>query len=106
MAQDFSVTISNPKRAAFWTRVFGRTTVHVQSPFPQTANLPGKPNAKIYLLDLNFVTSDEKQRLAEAIAARFGMPVSEVLKDINSTGVPILADDCLASVTNPQKWFS
>ena len=63
MGEDFKVTICDPERKAEWEAVLGTTTVHVKSPFPTLANLPGHPGALIYELDLDFLSQEQRQKL-------------------------------------------
>jgi DNA-binding transcriptional regulator YbjK len=103
--KDFTVTVTNPERATDWQNILGRTTVVVQSPIPQRANLPGHHDSLIYLLDLEVLTTEEVDRLVEHLARRFDIPQSDVARDLREMGVPILADDCIVTVSNPQRWF-
>lgn len=105
MGKDFTVTVYNPERKAEWEAMLGTATVHVKSPIPSRANLPGHPNTLIYEMDLGFLTGGQRRRLVAHLAAKFGLPKREVARDLDSHGVPILASDCVASVKNPQKWF-
>jgi hypothetical protein len=105
MAQDFTATITHPERAAEWQRVLGTTTVYITTPIPIRANLPGHPNAEIYLLDLNLISSQQREALITHLAARFNLPRQEVESDLDKHGVPILAQDCIVAVANPHKWF-
>lgn len=105
MAKDFLVTITGD-RAAEWQQVFGTTTVNVQTPLPQWADLPGKGRAKIFLLDLGLITPEQRQRLIEHISQKWNIPPDQVEADIEAQGVPILDEDCYVTVLNPHKWFS
>src|SRR4051794_4665359 len=105
MAKDFEVTITDPERAKFFLEVFGRTNVNVTSPVPSLADLPGKPGARIFMLDLKLITVEERERLVAHIAQRFKLPVAEVEASIDTEGVPILDEHCYVVVFNPQKWF-
>jgi hypothetical protein len=103
--KDFTVAITNPERAADWQAILGRTTVAVMSPIATRANLPGHPDALIYMLDLDVLTAEEIDRLVEHLAKRFNIPVVDIGINLYKTGVPILADDCIIIVANPQRWF-
>lgn len=105
MAEDFMVTITNPERAAEWQAVFGTTTVHVQSPIPFEASLPGRPRSLVYLLDLRLISDDQRRKLVEHLARKFGLAKSFVDAELDAHGVPLLAEDCVATVDHPQKWF-
>jgi hypothetical protein len=106
MAEDFKITVNDPEQAARFQAVFGRTTVKVKSPIPEIANLPGKPNTQIYLLDLDLITPEERARLVQNIAERFGLPLATIEAELDSHGVPILADHCTVTVNNPQRWLT
>lgn len=100
IATDFGVTITDPERAKDFAAVFGRTTVPVTSFFPTRANLPGKPGALIFLLDLARLTPDERARLIAHLAQRFGLAPADVAQDLDAQGVPILADSCIGPVAD------
>jgi hypothetical protein len=105
MGKDFTVMICNPERAVEWEAILGTIRVHVKSPIPSRANLPGHPDALIYELDLGFLDADQRQRLVAHLAEKFGFSEDEVEAALDEHGVPILAGDCVVSVTNPQCWF-
>ncbi len=105
MTSDFMVTVSGP-RAADWEKVFGTTTVPVKSPNPHPASLPGKPFAMIYELDIEMITPEQRRRLVEHLASRFGLTEHEVERDIERQGVPLLAEDCSVAIHNPQRWMA
>jgi len=102
---DFTVTVIDPDRAADWQTIFGRTTVAVQSPVPRRAELPGHPDTKIYMLDLDALTSEETDRLVAFLTRRFNIAESDIARDLREQGVPILADDCIVTVSYQQRWF-
>lgn len=101
MGKDFTVTVCNPERKAEWEAVLGTAAVHVRSPIPSRANLPGHPNVLIYELDLDLLSKEQRARVIAHLAARFDVPEDEVARDLDSVGVPILARDCVVSVKNP-----
>ena len=103
--KDFTVTVTNPERAADWQAMLGSTTVFILSPIPVLANLPGKPHAQVYLLDLEALTPEQTDRLIAYLAQKFSIPESEVARGLPTEGVPILADDCIVTVLSPQRWF-
>jgi hypothetical protein len=106
VGKDFTVTITDPERAKFFEEVFGRTTVNVKSPIPELAALPGHPRARVFKLDLDLITPEERERLILHLAGRFNVPVEEVRTDLDQEGVPILDKHCYVAVANPMKWFS
>jgi len=95
----------DPERIAEWTAVFGSPTVCVKTPIPQLADLPAKPRSKVYFLDLGELTDEQYNRLIDHIAAKFSLDPFETAADVQKRGVPILADDCMVTVENPQKWL-
>lgn len=101
MGKDFTVTICEPERRAMFEAVFGTATVHVESPFPTKANLPGRPDSLIYELDLESITPEQREKLVAFLAEKFGISAEEVDALLEAHGVPILADDCVVGVTNP-----
>lgn len=104
--EDFTaILISDSPRAADWIKVFGGLDVHLKSPFPIRANLPGAPNALIYELDLELIAPDVRQRLIEHLAFTFQIPMDEVAAQLDKHGCPIKAEDVIVSVKNPVKWL-
>ena len=101
MGKDFTVTVCEPERRAMFEAVFGTATVHVESPFPTKANLPGRPDSLIYELDLESITPEQREKLVAFLAEKFGISAEEVDALLEAHGVPILADDCVVGVTNP-----
>ena len=102
--RDFWVTVTG-ERAAEWRQVLGTDTVAVLSPIPHRADLPGRPGALIHLMDLGALTGEQVGRLTAHLATKFGLPIEEVQAGLAEQGVPILADDCMVAVHNPQRWF-
>ena len=104
--KDFKVTITDPERAAEWLVILGTTTVCVESPFPILANLPGHPRAEIYLLDLDLLTVEQRERLISHLCRKFGVPAGEAETEIARAGIPILAEHCILIIDNPIRWLS
>lgn len=88
------------ERAAWWQEVFGGDRAPIKSILTHRANLPGKPNALIYELDLRALTPEMRERLVASIAKRFGLNPAFVESGLDNEGVPVLADDVTASTTN------
>lgn len=106
MGKDFTAHIvGDSPRAGDWLHVFGGPSVPITSPVPIRANLPGHPDTLIYLVDLPLLTPEQRTRLVEHIAGRFGIPVAEVETDLDASGYPILADDVIVSIKNPMRWL-
>lgn len=104
MAKDFEVIVTDPERAAFFQEVFGRTTINVLSPVPMWAGLPGLGSSLVFMMDLKLISDAELARLVEHLARRFNLPIEEVAREVERTGVPILDKDCTVVVSNLQRW--
>jgi hypothetical protein len=104
--KDFTARIDKKsERAQDWEQIFGTDEINIKSPIPIRVNVPNHPNTLAYELDLKLITKEQKARLIEHIARRFNIPKQEVEKDLESIGVPILTDDVIVTVHNPQKWI-
>jgi hypothetical protein len=101
----FTVTITDPQRAAEWQQVLGTTTLPVTSFIPTPANLPGIGAAYAYKLKLELLTHEQRDSLIAHIAQKFSRTPEEVAQGLDEHGVPLLADDCVVAVFNPQKWL-
>ena len=94
-----TATISEKSpRAERWQRVFQRLTdIPLLSPLSIRVSVPEKGTTDAYLLDLDMLKPDERERLIQDIASRFDIPLEEVRRDI-VRGVPILAEDLIVSI--------
>lgn len=92
MRARFRVRILGP-RGEEWQRVLGRAEFGVLSPAAVLLDSPAgrRPH---YLLDLAELSAAERQRLEQHLAAKFGLSLAEVRREVAERGVPILADDC------------
>lgn len=83
-----------------WLRVFGTDQVPIMLPYPVRGSAPGVESAEFYKLHVPSLTPDQRSRLVEFIAERFGeLPSTvEALMDDPEHGVPIKAEDVLVSV--------
>ena len=91
----------DPERAAFWRRVFDGERVPIVSFVPQVCSLPGHEEPQwVYMLDLKAITDEQRFRLMEALAERFGLLEEEVETSLEAHGVPILADGVSVSSTD------
>jgi hypothetical protein len=105
MGKDFTVTVCEPERAAEFEAIFGTTTVHVKSPFPARADLPGHPDSLVFELDLELITADQRKRLVAHLAEKFSIPAEEVEATLDEQGVPLRFDDCVTGIANPLRWM-
>ncbi len=95
--------IKSSSRYEDWIKVFGVAQVQVLEPMPRRANVCGKPETEIYLLDLKALTPEQLGRLVAHISEKFKIPREEVERDIYRQGVPILAED--VGVPIPMRFF-
>lgn len=108
MAQDFTVTITDPDRAAEWQKVLGTTTVCVTTPLPATVCLPGHPRAKAFFMDVTLLTQMQRDALIQHLSAKFNIPAADIAAEIDRDplhAIPILDEHCTVAITNPQRWF-
>ena len=106
--EDFQVTVTDPERAKEWRRVLGTATVPVTTPISTTANLPGKPCAWVFFLDVKMLSKEQLVKLVMHLAEKFKVETSEVAETMHrdpAHAVPILAEHCTVVVRNLQKWF-
>ncbi len=99
----FEVTIHGP-RGDEWERVCGTRTFPVQYWTPIRANLPGIPNAEVYLMDLREMEPDIVSKIVAHLAVKFGMTPEECWDELKKAGIPILAKDCTVMLHNPLRW--
>ena len=91
--------LESSPRAANWLHIFGRLTdIPIRSPFPIRVHVPDHQNALAYLLDVSLITNEERLRLVNHLAKYFSLTHAEVERDLDSDGVPILADDVIVSI--------
>lgn len=82
-----------------WLFVFGRLDcIPLTGYQPQAATVPGRPDALVYMLDLERLAPAERERLIHHLAVRFKLHVAEVARDLDRVGCPILAEDVLVAV--------
>src|ERR1044072_2767009 len=81
-------------RYADWIRVFGTTTVELESPAPRLITVPGRTEpVEAYMLKLSALADDQRDRLVAHIAHRFNIPFPDVRAALMAQGCPILAED-------------
>ncbi len=77
-----------------WLRVFGAGKVYLVDPLPKRADLPGHPQAIIYLGDYKRLDADQRANLITHLSVSFAILPSEVKQEMEQHGVfPILAED-------------
>lgn len=106
MSTDFTARIDgDDERTAAWRAVFGDDTIPLRSPIPHMANLPGRGEELVYLLDIEALTADQRGRLVQHIASRFDYPAEEVDATLDDHGCPILAEHVTVTIANPWRWL-
>lgn len=105
MGEDFKVKINNPERAAAFRKIVGDDEVFVRTPVPEIADLPGLGKRKVFKLDLDMYIPEEKERLAEHLAEKFGVNIEVIKANLAVSGLPILEEECTVIVKNPQRWL-
>lgn len=95
-------TVRNPERRVFWEKIFGGDEVPVVSFVPQSCTLPGYEEPQmVYMLDLKALSDEQRFRLIQALADKFGLLEGEVESSLDEHGVPILVTDVSVSSTDP-----
>ena len=106
MSTDFTARIDgDDERTAAWRAVFGDDTIPLRSPIPHMANLPGRGEELVYLLDIEALTVEQRGRLVQHIASRFDYPAEEVDATLDDHGCPILAEHVTVTIANPWRWL-
>jgi len=98
MSHGFTVTVTEPTRAAEWSEILGTTTLRIRDPRPSRADLPGYPDIPVYLLDLESLTPDQLEKLTWHLAFKFDVPYDQVLHTLRSKGIPIMCEHCMVGV--------
>jgi hypothetical protein len=90
--------VTDPERAKKWREIFGTDKVPIISPIPTMATLPGfEEPQSVYLLDLSAITPEQREKLVQHTAERFGLDPIMVDVDLDKVGMPILADQVVMS---------
>lgn len=103
--KDFEATIIDEERKKDFIKVFGTNVVKIKSPFPKRIILPSGKEALAYFLDLDLISSEEREKLIDHLSKRFNQEKDFVENNLNAIGVPILSDHCIIVVHNPQGWI-
>ncbi len=104
MRPPFTVTIQGP-RGDEWERVCGTRTFPVTTLEPVRANLPGKPNAEVWMMDIQQVHSETLEKIIKHLAEKFGLDAMEIAAWMAEHGNPILAEDAYVVLNDPQRWL-
>jgi hypothetical protein len=103
---DFYAWVTDPEAAGVWQKILGRTDyIPIRSPIPILADLPGLGETRVYLLQLDLLTAEERARLIDHLSERFGVDKVEASAVLDEQGLPIRASTCGVTVLNPQRWL-
>jgi hypothetical protein len=106
MSKDFTAHVyGDDERAAAWLHVFGGEVVPLRSPIAQLAKLPDREPEQVYMLDIEALTAEQRDRLVQHIAAKFDIAAEEVESDLDTHGCPILAEHVTVTIANPWRWL-
>lgn len=100
-----TATIRDPERGEFWLDVMGGDTVPIVSVMTQKVTVSDRGAVDAYMLDLNAISDEQRERLIQAIALKFRIPLVEVRVDIDD-GVPVLAENVIVSSSDQGMIFS
>lgn len=98
--------IVDEERKQFWNERIGTSVLPIKGIFASTVNVPGNPNAQVYMLDTNAFSDEMKQKLVSSLAEKFNVPIEDAWTEFNTNGVPILAEHCVVSTSNQGLVFS
>jgi hypothetical protein len=77
-----------------WQRIFGSTTVPLESGTPAQGILPGLGERAIYKCAVARLSPEQRERLERHLVERFHLPYAEVRADLDGPhGLPVLAED-------------
>lgn len=103
--KDFTATIvKGSPRYQEWLDVLGTSEAILKHPIPQVGNFPNGEHL-FYEMDPKELTGEQRARLVQHLSKKFNVPVSEVESRLDNEGCPILSDDVIVTVHNPQKWL-
>lgn len=102
---DFWATIYG-ERGRKWSAILGTNELPIQSPVPQRAMLPGFTDAlQVYMLAIDQLADGQLNTIVNYLADNFDMSRSEAIREVQANGIPILAEDVVVTIHNPQRWF-
>lgn len=104
MSKDFKAII-RPESTRYqeWMNAFGANEVSIKSPIPHEGSAPGIERGLFYLIDLEELTGEQKERLVKHLASKFNIDEQEVASQL--VECPIYDEDVAVVIHNPQKWL-
>jgi hypothetical protein len=105
MSEDF-IAIIREKSARYqeWLSIMGTNEFPLKSPIPEWASAPGIEAALFLQIDLALLTGEQRARLVKHLALKFSIDSREVDQSLDAEGCPILDEDVMVIIRNPQKW--
>ena len=96
-----TATISEKsERAAQWRQVFGADTIPLQGVMPQWATLPGfETDQLVYMVAIEQLTPAQRAAVVAHIAERFDLAADLVDAELETYGLPVLADEVTVTTT-------
>ena len=88
MSQKPTLTLSGA-RGAEWESVLGTRTFAVLTPDSEVLSLDGEKDTACVFLDIDSLTPEQQDALAEHFSRKSGMLKAAVRREIHSRGVPI-----------------
>lgn len=93
MSFAFTATVTDELRRAAWLEYLGTDTLPIINGLPTLANVPGHPEATVYLVDFFCLGEDLQCRMVKMLAEKFGLQEMDVWLDLSlRPRVPVLAD--------------
>jgi hypothetical protein len=88
----------NPQspRYAEWKAALQSDTIPLVGPGEMRGEL-GTETTNVYLVDVSSLTTNQKNRLAEHLAAKFKTKPAEVLREMETSGLPIRTADVIVA---------
>jgi hypothetical protein len=84
-------------RAQLWKYILGdsraRLSIPLRQPLPRLADGGPFAGKEFYEADIGAFSPEQMQRLIERMAAKFNLTTDEIKRDIDRSGIPILADN-------------
>jgi hypothetical protein len=87
----------NSPRYETWARILAGDEVPLVKPVASRANLGDEKNVEVYVLDIQRLTADQRDRLVQWVAEKFGVPPAAVNEQLESVGFPIREADVIVA---------
>lgn len=100
-----TATIMDGARREWWLEWFGSPTAPIISIVATLVNVSKYGEVEAYMLDLDAITDERKEKLMQGLAKAFGMTEDDARLELIK-GVPILAENVSVSTRDPGIMFS